>query len=620
MIRCLAARITAFLLVTTILSLNTLTTMVSALSPAQLRAMQSGAEWVDVDAPTCTPTTSSGTVTSGSVYVVGDSITVGATPALQTAAGTTGVSFIKINGVVGRSVTGGGQGNESGLQAVQNDASSIAAANIVVVALGTNGGSEADITNMITAIRTANTANPTIYWVNIFSPEAAGNREAFNQSLNTLSTSLSFKVIDTTNKSITTTDGLHPNTDGQKIFAETITSVISGRSTAITSASGCSCSVSGPTGNGGDRDARYRAVWAYLTSNKGLSEEATAGLMGNLEAESGINPHNTQDNAPAPDGPEIPIDAIENRFGYGIAQWTTSGRQRNLIAYAQETNRSTGDLGLQLDFLWKELNESFTGVLTVLQTPNVSIAEASYEVLSRFEVPRPFTDAGTQAERDATTATRLRMSQAIFDEFSGQSIPSTLGGGCGSNGAPIDLESPDTSHIPCGGGTSDAGVFEGFRKGKQYNIRLCHVGNTRVNSQISEAMERLLADSAEAGIKITFGSFRSMEEQIGMYTSRCREQGLEPTEGPYPKPSYSDYQACDSIAPPGYSNHQMGLAIDVSCDGVLIPRYQPAAGDNPCFQWLVANGAKYSLYEFGKGEGNRTTGSYEAWHWSVDGD
>lgn len=603
----------------------------AVLSNEQKSLMRSGILNFDITPGViCNTPSQSAEVATGPIYMVGDSITEGARSLLETAFPENSFTVYNINAVVGRSVRGGGETGETGLQAVANDASLIQEASTVVVALGTNGVSEQDIRDMIEAIRSVKQRQQVaIYWVNVFSPGGIG-KEEFNANLKRLSvpTELDFNVIDTTTAKIeVSTDNLHPTAAGQTAFTQTVIAALRGSSSTTSTAAGCTCSVGG---NGGDRDARYQAAWAYLTTNKGLSPEAAAGVMGNLEAESwnteeqaGIDPHNVQDSANRrgiPDGPEIPIADIRGTDGYGIAQWTSGGRQDNLIAYARETNRSTGDLGLQIDFLWKELEESYAGVLAVLQTPGITVDEASFIFLSEFEIPLPFTDRGTAEGRARETANRLGRSTAIYNEFSGQSLTSTLGGGCGSNGTNIDLESRDTTNIPCGGGTQDAGVAEGYRNGQSYQIRLCTVGGTQVNSQISASLEKLLVDSAAAGIGISFGSFRTMDRQESMYRERCARQGIMiPDDEVFPKPTAGDNISCDSIAPPGYSNHQMGLAIDVSCDGTLIPRYHPEAASNRCFQWLSSNAARYGLYEFGKGEGSKTSGSYEAWHWSVDG-
>ena len=45
--------------------------------------------------------------------------------------------------------------------------------------------------------------------------------------------------------------------------------------------------------------------------------------------------------------------------GYGLAQWTYHTRKKALLAFAQSKKKSVGDLGMQLEFLYKELSESY---------------------------------------------------------------------------------------------------------------------------------------------------------------------------------------------------------------------------------------------------------------------
>lgn len=80
-------------------------------------------------------------------------------------------------------------------------------------------------------------------------------------------------------------------------------------------------------------------TWNFFR-DKGVSKETTAGIMGNLQQESGINPKSRQANGP----------------GRGIAQWSVGGRFNTLVNRAKKAHKSWEDLGVQLDFLWYELN------------------------------------------------------------------------------------------------------------------------------------------------------------------------------------------------------------------------------------------------------------------------
>lgn len=445
-----------------------MTSSASALSSEQLRLFNSGIFWYDVHEAACSasiPTTASGPSlkTGDKLYILGDSITVRAAQNYSEQFATRNVEAY-INGKVSRSWNSAGstpglspQGtNSSGLDAVETDRDFISTANGVVIALGSNGGVGGNpIDDVVAKIREYNASNIPIWWVNtIVTP---GSYDSLGSSLGEFNAALSarqditvidwFKAVDPSGNSSVTPgqdagglleDGLHPVIGaGTSKLAELVVSTTfgSGSGTPTTSGGGCTCGGSSVAA-GASRDERYRATWAYFIG-KGLSAEATAGVMGNLEAESGIDPHNTEDTAPVPDGPEIPIEAIRSKWGYGIAQWTYYNRQEALIAMAQSTGRSTGDLILQLDYLWYELENNYTGVMAVLQTPGVTLADASYSFLADFETPEPFTSRGTQAQRDRATAERLAKGTAIFNEFSGQNIAGGFGGsgGCASSPA-----------------------------------------------------------------------------------------------------------------------------------------------------------------------------------------
>lgn len=136
-------------------------------------------------------------------------------------------------------------------------------------------------------------------------------------------------------------------------------------------------------------------IWKYF-KNKGLNDFAVAGIMGNLYAESGLKPNNLQNSYQTKLGysdesytkavdSNVYLDFVNDSAGYGLAQWTYDSRKRDLLAYAKSHDKSIGDLNMQLDFLWKELQE-YSSVLSVLKTAS-SILEASNVMLLDFERP-----------------------------------------------------------------------------------------------------------------------------------------------------------------------------------------------------------------------------------------
>lgn len=137
-------------------------------------------------------------------------------------------------------------------------------------------------------------------------------------------------------------------------------------------------------------------IWNYL-KEKGLNNYGCAGLLGNLDCESGLNPKNLENVYERKLGysDEEYCTAVDNGnytnfikdcAGWGICQWTYCTRKKALYEYAKSKNKSVGDLEMQLDFLYKELNENYKSVFTTLKTAK-SVKEASNAVLLKFERP-----------------------------------------------------------------------------------------------------------------------------------------------------------------------------------------------------------------------------------------
>ena len=144
----------------------------------------------------------------------------------------------------------------------------------------------------------------------------------------------------------------------------------------------------------------------YLTA-AGLTKEGAAGVVGNLEAESGINSQRAQNEfgvgigrylSRIKSGEMSRDEFIHDEVGFGLAQWTSSDRKAALWDYAanDKAGRGIGDMTLQLEFLLKELQEGYKDVLGVLTTTN-NIDDASNAFMLGFERPA---DQSDFAQRD----------------------------------------------------------------------------------------------------------------------------------------------------------------------------------------------------------------------------
>ena len=77
----------------------------------------------------------------------------------------------------------------------------------------------------------------------------------------------------------------------------------------------------------GTVEENKKAIWNYFKAS-GYSDEATAGIMGNMYAESGFKPGASEIGG----------------AGYGLVQWTTQGYKTALKNYAAQQGKETSDL------------------------------------------------------------------------------------------------------------------------------------------------------------------------------------------------------------------------------------------------------------------------------------
>ena len=139
-------------------------------------------------------------------------------------------------------------------------------------------------------------------------------------------------------------------------------------------------------------------IWDFLVKITRGNKYGAAGLMGNLYAESALNPRNLQNTYEKKLGltDDEYTNLVDNNYyhdfcidraGYGLAQWTSESRKTKLYEYAQDKFGSVGDLDIQLNFLWNELAHDYLSVLEGLYSAQ-SVREASDLVLTKFEKPK----------------------------------------------------------------------------------------------------------------------------------------------------------------------------------------------------------------------------------------
>lgn len=104
------------------------------------------------------------------------------------------------------------------------------------------------------------------------------------------------------------------------------------------------------------------------------------------------------------------LSPMGKRYGYGLAQWTTSKRKAGLYDRAKKQGVSIADEDLQIEYVLWELKNRFPKVLQKLKTTK-SVQEASDYVLQYYEQPN-----GWQSMKK----TRASYGQTYYKELAGK--------------------------------------------------------------------------------------------------------------------------------------------------------------------------------------------------------
>ena len=154
-------------------------------------------------------------------------------------------------------------------------------------------------------------------------------------------------------------------------------------------------------------------IWDFLYS-KTHNAYGTAALMGNLFAESSLNPQcangvrskygwtNEQYTYYSDKGEH---DFINDGVAYGLVQWCYKTRKQGLLEASK--GKSISDLDVQLNYMWKELQSYKTVLNAILKATN--IRETSDVIMLKYEKP-----ANTSEKMKAK---RAAYGQKYFDQF-----------------------------------------------------------------------------------------------------------------------------------------------------------------------------------------------------------
>lgn len=132
-------------------------------------------------------------------------------------------------------------------------------------------------------------------------------------------------------------------------------------------------------------------------------------LMGNLKAESNLNPINVQNSFEKKLGMDdatytAAVDyGVYGHFttdgvGYGLAQWTYKTRKADLYNFAKKQYKSIGDLDMQIDFLINEIT-AYKNVFGTILTGS-DLRTVSDVIMTQYERPADQSEAAKKKRAD----------------------------------------------------------------------------------------------------------------------------------------------------------------------------------------------------------------------------
>jgi hypothetical protein len=243
-----------------------------------------------------------------------------------------------------------------------------------------------------------------------------------------------------------------------------------------------------------------------------------------------------------------------------------------------------GEAEAALDELVVTLSAQSLFVLAVEERLDANLAEA--EALEDLDPEA----AQALREREGELAAQLA---AISSAREQEALEDAYREALAEAAARAEAEEEARQSSPSGGGSTTLGPASG----QLATVACPGGGSITVDSSLAGNLGEMLDAAAAEGLNMCGNGYRDPAEQIALRRAHCGTS------------HYAIYEAPSSscsppTARPGTSQHEQGLAVDLTCNGG-----GALGSSSPCFAWLQANAASYGLYNLPS----------EPWHWSNDG-
>jgi len=132
-------------------------------------------------------------------------------------------------------------------------------------------------------------------------------------------------------------------------------------------------------------------------------------------------------------------------------------------------------------------------------------------------------------------------------------------------------------------------------------------GRIKIKTPAAKAFIKMQSHARREGVRlVALSGFRSIEEQEYLFFAIKAQRGQVTRE------------RAEVSAPPGYSEHHTGYAIDIGDATAPATHVEESFEKTEAFAWLEENAARYS-FELSFPRDNSQNISYEPWHWRYVG-
>ncbi|MCE2459877.1 MAG: D-alanyl-D-alanine carboxypeptidase family protein [Pseudomonadales bacterium] len=128
----------------------------------------------------------------------------------------------------------------------------------------------------------------------------------------------------------------------------------------------------------------------------------------------------------------------------------------------------------------------------------------------------------------------------------------------------------------------------------------------QLRAEAARAFRAMQQAARQAGVELVpISGFRTKSYQNGLFSRAIRKYGAEES-------------AARWVAPPGYSEHHSGLALDIGALESPGTDVETTFEDTAAFAWLQDNAHRFD-FEISFPRDNPQGVSYEPWHWRYTG-